>query len=436
MALSRAQITASSDEDKRKNLKDMDPDLMFLWTDSRVALVEQVMLSLQGYKTLKLFLGLADDKPGLRLVLKDDLGLDPAATDGTGPASRLQVACLLSAYETGREMNTRESQIRAEARTLGVKKIPTMPERTAMKRVVETAYGKMPTNETPSAEYLATKLEEVEVDEPKASPLDEVASLDDDDVQSLTTSVDNTGRIVVTKKKCKGKQPESPEEFRMKLRIEANVWLMLAAKFSNRAYLQDITPNDFMRYTDFFLGKRCYTMEVPIERGGVSATEALHPPWNIVLKFELECRKKAFLLVREENKMVGEALKLVMADSELKEIFFTSPLAIGGSGGGLKRKKAEHEGPAKWRQPGGPDNGKWPKQGKGKGKGKGKDTKGKGKGGKGLLASSPDGRQICFDFSTEGGCSKEGCARLHCCRYKDCLGLHSTLACPKHKQSS
>ncbi len=48
-----------------------------------------------------------------------------------------------------------------------------------MKRMVENIYGKMPEVSTPSSENLVAKLEEVEADEPLASPLDAVISMDD-----------------------------------------------------------------------------------------------------------------------------------------------------------------------------------------------------------------------------------------------------------------
>ena len=68
-----------------------------------------------------------------------------------------------------------------------------------MRRVVETAYGKIPVAELPSGDYLSTKLEEVEADEPQASPLDEITGAEEVQVQSLQSGLDPVGRIKITK---------------------------------------------------------------------------------------------------------------------------------------------------------------------------------------------------------------------------------------------
>ncbi len=97
-----------------------------------------------------------------------------------------------------------------------------------------------------------------------------------------------------------------------------------------------------------------------------------------------------------------------MKDAELKEVHFTSPLALMPKG---KRS---------WDDGGGNGgNGKWAKVGpKGKGKGK-KGGKGKGKGKGKMLASTPDGRQVCFNFKA-GGCGNTSCSRVHMCRVQGC----------------
>ena len=274
-------------------------------------------------------------------------------------------------------------------------------------------------------------MEECEVDEPRASPLDEVSCIEDEELQSLTTTLDPSGRIIVTKKRAKGHLPEDPEQLRMKLRVECNVWLMMAAKFGNRRWLQGLTPQDFTKFVDYFLGKRVYSLEVPCTKDGGQATEPLRPPWQVMLRYELECRKLAFRRVREEGSTLADALKFAISDAELRELHFVSPIALMGT------KRAYQDGD--W-----PPKKKWLKDkgkgAKGEGKGaKGKSAKGKGKGSKGegknskLVSSTPDGRQICFGYNSEKGCSVTSCSRVHCCRYKACLGEHSMLGCNRHK---
>ena len=62
---------------------------------------------------------------------------------------------------------------------MGITRPATTQERTAMRRMVETRYGRLPTCETPSASYVSDKLEECEQNEPHAARMDEILSLDD-----------------------------------------------------------------------------------------------------------------------------------------------------------------------------------------------------------------------------------------------------------------
>ena len=75
---------------------------------------------------------------------------------------------------------------------------------------------------------------------------------------------------------------------------------------------------------------------------------------------------------------------------------------------------------------------KGPGKGKGKDSNKGKEQKGKkGKGqGHGELASrTPDGRMMCFAYSTSG-CPGD-CGMVHCCQVRGCFGQRPTW---KHSQ--
>ena len=146
------------------------------------------------------------------------------------------------------------------------------------------------------------------------------------------------------------------------------------------------------------------------------------------------------------------------ANSELKELHFTTPVA-------LLPKASEHnkrpsDSDALWQRDrktgnwsaesyyGRPDNGwyqKGKKGGKGKGKGKGKD--GKGKDGKRwqypkkeqakkappqLVSRTPDNRLICFNWNDPTqGCDGEKCGMVHCCRVKGCYSTdHAVFKCP------
>ena len=296
-----------------------------------------------------------------------------------------------------------------------------------MRRVLEATQGRLHDSVLPSISYLSDKLEEVELNDPQASQLTEVTSMEDVDAQSLGAAVDITGRITVTKTKNKVKMPGNSEEFRLRMRIEANLWLCLSAKHANRSWLVGLTMKHWQAYIEFFLGRKVMLLEVA--NGGSDST-AVRPEWITILNFEFQCRKDAFRQVREDNITLHEALALVQRNSELKELHFLSPLMLmgrkrpnpgkGDPPEGEKLTKKQRQAKAKAAK--GAAKGDWPKATKG--------AKGAAKGAKGasdqgdLVSATPDGRKICFAYNSRTGCTRPSCSMLHVCRKKGCQEVH------------
>jgi hypothetical protein len=278
-------------------------------------------------------------------------------------------------------------------------------------------------------------MEQLEDNDPTASPLDEVSSMADADLSATVQGWDNSGRSQLFRKRAKGSLPLTPEAFRTRLRVERNLWLFLATKFVNRPYLAGMTPSIWEEWTDYFLGSKVYLLEIMRPDGTKSS---LNPPWNIILSYELECRKKALVKVAEDGLTLAVALMAVIKDPELKELAFTSPITLSSRAGGksssashnnlenpnwpLKKRPTPYSGKGKG---GGKQAGNGGKKGGGGGKGSGK------KGKKGSLAKgTPDGRQICFAYNSAAGCPSP-CPydRLHVCRNWGCFGAHPVAEC-------
>jgi len=167
---------------------------------------------------------------------------------------------------------------------------------------------------------------------------------------------------------------------------------------------------------NYILGEKVAQLTVPTLHQPADVP-SLTPPWDVVLAYEHRLRKESFRLVNEEGYTLSAALAYVITSAELKETYFTTPLAL-----------SVIERPRKWQKGKGKD---W--------KGGGKDGKG-GKGGKGaadpalkglqLVWRTPEGRDICFAFNSQG-CQNPKCERLHICRVKGCYQDHSAR---EHKQ--
>jgi hypothetical protein len=398
----------ASPEQQRAYIQEhVDTDLHFILEEAGVPLQQQYELT-QSYKTVRVFSALADDRAGVRQCCKDELKLDPGST----PDHRLIVATIITAWETSKEFVSVDNKLKAEAKSLGVIKHLPNTERQAMRKSLEIAHGAFTERELPSNEYLSHKLEEIETHDMQAAPLDEVTSGEDTTTSGLQSTVDADGRIRVTRHKTKGVMPQTTEQLRLKHKIESNTWLMLAAKFKQKAWLRDLTPKTFLDFTEYILGPKVMSMLIPKQDGTDSMVE-LRPSWPIVLRYEHELRKAAFKAVREGRNTLHQALSEAVKDTELKELYFISPLALS------KHQPAREQPPntgkpwkySRTNEKGGKSSSKGSKGGKGS----------KGKGGK--ASHTPDGRQICFKFNNSN--CPGNCGRVHVCQVKGCYGSHS-----------
>ena len=295
-----------------------------------------------------------------------------------------------------------------------------------MLRAVTDAYGKINEGETPSAEYLATKAEECECNEPIASSLDRISSKKDSQVDSLQTSLDPTGHVRVTKTLQKLEMPHHSEGYRRLMKVEAHAWLCMSARYKAKAWLQGLQLDDFTKFVEYVLGDRVGNLKLPTASG--QETQFNRPPWNIVLSYEYKLRVEAFKMITEEGATMSEALKAVREDPSLKESYFTTPLALHSAGTPNKFRKGNHKGKDKTRvddsqvpPPPPPHLEKRPHKGKG-GKGKGQVVLANGKQ-LSLVSSTPDGRQLCYAFNHQG-CKDPKCTRVHACRVAGCFGEH------------
>ena len=426
----------------------MTSDLAFIWSDAGVDEEMQYKIA-QHFKNVRIFANFADDRPGVRDALKSDYARDQA----TGASERGKVAAIVSAWEASRDFSAKESELKAEQKMLGVQKQLSTGDKQVLRKSVETIWGKIPDREAPHNDYLAVKLDEIEDGEFNASPLDTIISRKDQSSEDVEAATDKSGRLRIVRKKCKSSMPVDSEEYRTKMRIEGNAWLMVQAKLRNKPFLAGLTQKTFGDFADYVLGDKVATLKVPDPKTG--AMLPLSPPWNIVLHYETKLREAAMDLVSEDSLTLAAAMAKVVKDSELKELYFTGILSVTSSWLASRESATPAPPLSKYRrldenlqggEPGsarggpgkGNNNGENGSNGRGSGsRGRGKGNGGNNAGGRGkrgrgkgnknkvqLLWQTEDGRHICFDFNHKGMCLGN-CGRVHICRYPGCGKAHS-----------
>ena len=245
---------------------------------------------------------MANDRAGLRTALQDDFQMRPDTA-----ANRAAIAAVVSAWEPAKYAHEEEVKLRQEAKSLGAPRPLPHTDRTAMLRAVEQSQGEeMQEREQPS-NYAALLLEEVEQDEVQAHALDEIGSRKDSQSQQLQSTLDQSGRLRITRQCQKGKLPSSTEELRSKLRLEANAWLMVASKMRKKAYLRGLERRQFEQYIrGLLVGGEVLQHEGANPDGReVGAPAALA---YILLDYEFEMRSHAFKKARKDGTPLGVAL--------------------------------------------------------------------------------------------------------------------------------
>lgn len=400
----------------------VESDLAFILQENGVPLALQYNLT-QVFTQLRRFSALADTRQGVRQALRDDLQVEENSLQ-----NRAAVAGVVAAWEASKEYATKQAELKAEARLLGISRPVTQTDRAAMRAAYVATHGEVEETFEPSDDYLSSKIEELEAHEPVASYLNEVTSKKTAKTMGIQTSVDSAGHVRIVRSRQKGQLPQGTEELRTVLRVEGNTWCYLAAKYRNNPMLHGLTPGDWLKYTNHLLGDKCYLLKIPGQSAAAGSSDmvSLRPPWNVMLSYEYELRKEAVKRAFRKSKPLRECLEEVCADAQLKEQYFTSPIALQGKTG--RAEDNMNGGGRPWRRPeytgnNGPPN-KWHK-GSGKKGGKGKSKKGqsgKGSSEHALVSFTDDNRQICFAYNAQG--CKGGCNRVHVCRVRGCGKAH------------
>eukprot|EP00435_Cladocopium_sp_Y103_P052283 s2541_g16.t1 len=372
-------------------------DLTYIFEQMGVPLDRQYDLG-QHYKSVMLFAVLADNRGEARTALARDLGIDPAA----GAANRASLAAVVASWQQAADAADKERTTKAEARSLGLPKPLLQTERHAMRVAIEKVVGPLDEKEEPSPDYLAQKLEEVEAGDLVASALDDVSSVKEDSTSQLQSNLDATGRIRITREKKKLKLPATSEELRSKLRIECHAMLMLAARFKNKVWFQELSMTTFQKYVDYLLGDKIYQLQIS-KGDGSSQTTWANPSWDLMLSFEHRLRKEAYRKASREGLPLATTLKLVMEDASLKETHFVTPLTLEFARRGSSASSGAPSGTYdKWKGATPNANRRPTPKGGQKAGGKGKSRKGKlgANSNAGFVYSTtPDGRQICYAFN-------------------------------------
>ena len=385
-------------------------DFMFLMDREEIPsdLVEKFKAA--GINSVRLLAAFVTDADAMRTSLKEDFGVDTSVLAGKVTAGKVVVA-----WELAKARSAKFAEIEAETELRQEAKPIRQTDFKSMHEAYEAKWWKLEKKQIPSRVYVERVSDGVEKGEPRAELLSEVTNYEEGDSDLMKAVFDPSGSIKAIKTASTIPLPKDPEELRLRVALLGRAWSFVGFQQPNCPWLKGMGPQVFQEYLDYLLGPHVFRLVARDEFGRESA----NPPWNLLLSYELEIRRKAMSMVTDLGTPFAKALKEAYENPIVKERYFTTPLALATTVRSGKRAFDQVDN----------DGGKGRKGDKGrKGKGKGKKGKGRGKDSGGCKSETPDGAKICYSFNQAKGCKRANCSFLHVCG--KCFQEHSMLQCP------
>jgi hypothetical protein len=422
-------FVAMEEDEAKAWVSKLDPDLKSLLDENQVAVSGQAQFAKAAFETIGKFRLLDDDRPGLRLTLKNQFGLDQLAS----LEDRSQVAAVLSTWEAAESYMKAQDSAAAEHRVTGLPRSLKPAEDPKLRRTWEAMFGKADDTMLPSHGMRGQKWKDLEEGRLVVEMLEEVFSKGeaDRDVDPQPQLMRNGTIKVKRGAEVAEGAPSNTEELRRKRRILGSLFSMVRVKQPNHVCFDDLDIETWNLHADYVLGPRVLFLEAKDKNG----CKVKNPSWPLVLPYEYRVRKKAVDFANEDNSLVL-VLKSDREDSDLNQERFSTPLAFapprtgsgssgyarqGGDDRGTKRKDYADQ-----------------KDYRGRHEDERKDDRRAKRprlpAGLLLKSTNPGGRKLCYGFNNPQEKCKGRCGKVHACQV--CLDTkHPYFMCPQFREA-
>ena len=176
----------------------------------------------------------------------------------------------------------------------------------------------------PAKAYLEMLLEHVEEGDSRPESLSEVASAERDSGDVPTTVRANAdGTLRIHKARVQGSPPRNPEELRSRYRLMAAAWQCVALRQPHHPGFQRFHEGIFMSLLDHLLGPELYLYRVSLPDGTTYGC-----PWDILLAYEYQVRRRAFQLMESKALSLATALMEAIQCPDTRRRHFDTPVAM------------------------------------------------------------------------------------------------------------
>ena len=315
-----AGIGHDTEERRRNAIALVDADLHGLLQVKEVDEVLQAKLSVAKVRSMSRMSTIADNRTAMRSFCVDVLGMD-AAHDV------VEIASLVDTWESASTRITVRNKAEAEA---GVASMPRALNKVEVQELLvkfQKVHGiKLEDRNTPATSTLEQIFDQIEQGELKNMSLVQFLSREDAEADILGATVEKgTGTLKIKKGYGECQKPRGPEEFRKRMSVVANSYLMAQLKYPQKASLRDLQPQHFLKYLDLMLGDHVLGLKARDKDGTVIAS----PDFDLMLSYDFQIRRQMVKLINEGATMV-EALKEAMTDTTIKERYSHTERVLAG----------------------------------------------------------------------------------------------------------
>jgi len=401
-------------------------------------------ISLAGFRRLTTFVVFGDTRAEVRLKLRDQFGLDHLR--GT-PEQTVSVAQIVEAWEAAQVQGAARAGADAEAAAARMPRVMSTGEWSQIRNEFERLFHPLRDRECPGLPLMEHRMQEVTDGDFQADRFSEVISKEEAQAEPFNIQATRGGELKVRKGALTTPLPKEPEALRRSHRLMSVSLVWCRLEDPSIAHLMEWEEADVDDHTNYVLGDTVYGFRAR----DIQGEEIRGPPWVLIIEYDFRIRKEAFRLIMrgEEGRLLPALLKVARKDTEIRERYFTTPMAVaapdnnrpdgggGGNQGGRFSPYGKRGGKAgSWGSPGGGARG-WGAPGA---KGGGKDGGGqqgafrpyRTESSHSWLSTTPGGRPICFAYNSPFERCSGMCGRVHVCR--QCMGNHPVHMCSPVRQ--
>ena len=243
-------------------------DLRFLFDRKGVDTDFAIKLYSVGITTVELFAVFAKDQSDLEDTLKLNFEIDTADI-----LSRVKISKIVVAWQAARTRAQKQTEQDGDCEVRRVPKDVPLSSVAAMNSAFELAHWPLEDKQKPARSYLERKLDEIEKDDLRAEPLEEVVSVEEDDPDMLRTEWKPDGQLRAVRIGTKVSLPKGPEDLRKRLARLGTTLLFAGYQQVHKTYLKGLTPQVFVDDVEYLLGDYVWKLA----SRGVGGGHRVHP---------------------------------------------------------------------------------------------------------------------------------------------------------------